>query len=460
MHDKTWQAYIIDGGLLGGYLSRILYTYGRSRILLALQTGIQIGEMVLEDQPSGEIYHFGVPAAGQSPAVIKIKDKKAWGRIFLTLDLGFSEAYMKSEVDSPDLKSVFDIWLNNRQTLDGISSIASAVSGYFSAAMITLCGRQSIKMAKWNVEIAYDTSNDFYRCFLSQDMMYSCALWDGDDDGGVRGDIERHDSDVYALERAQQRKIAHILSKARVQAGDHILEIGSGWGALAISAAKMGCTVETVTLSSQQKHMVEARAKAEGVEKSVHVHLTDYRQLPSSFAGSFDAFISCEMIEAVGPAHRSTYFKMIDWALKKRRGTVVITATSQPEFRFSMFQSNCFARHYHWPNTFLPSATALPGWVQSATPGRLVLVNLEDHNMHYPRTLREWNRRLELNFHGDIVERLQKEYPQLNDLQNLESFRRKWKYMFAYAEAGYAKGYTSLNCWTFTRPENIGQKCD
>lgn len=152
-------------------------------------------------------------------------------------------------------------------------------------------------------------------------------------------------------------------------------------------------------------------------------------------------------------------------------------------------RSDCFARHYHWPNTFFPSATALPNWIQSAIPGKLVLESIEDHGIRrcpislsvrrsddsvpdYPRTLREWARyiyshspeglnliqnapcyrRLNKNFIEGTVSKLQDQYPQLKDPHNLEAFKRKWLYMFAYAEDGYARAYTSLNCWTFTRP--------
>ncbi|PIL24608.1 hypothetical protein GSI_12492 [Ganoderma sinense ZZ0214-1] len=149
----------------------------------------------------------------------------------------------------------------------------------------------------------------------------------------------------------------------------------------------------------------------------------------------------------------------MDWALKEDRATMVITATSQPEFRYTDYQPNDFARHYHWPNCHLPSATSLPNSVQEAVPGRFVFHHLEDHGIHYPRTLREWARRLDQNFKGEVVEELQERYPQLCDPDNLAAFKRKWHYMFVYAEVGYARSYTALNCWTFTRPENVAEIC-
>ncbi|OBZ79890.1 Tuberculostearic acid methyltransferase UfaA1 [Grifola frondosa] len=256
------------------------------------------------------------------------------------------------------------------------------------------------------------------------------------------------------------RKIRHVLAKARIAPGHRLLEIGTGWGAMAIEAARLGCIVDTVTLSSQQKLLTEERAASAGLSDRVRVHLLDYRQLPASFEGVFDSFVSCGMVEATGLNDHTTYFKVIDWALKKNKGAAVISATAQPEFRYSKFQPDDFARHYHWANTFLPNATYFPLAAQEAVQGRLVLHSVEDHGPHYPRTLREWGRRFEENFRGDVVSKVIEEQPGLADKQAMEAFKRKWKYMFEYAEAGYARAYTSLNCWTFARPEYVVECCD
>ena len=212
----------------------------------------------------------------------------------------------------------------------------------------------------------------------------------------------------------------------------------------------MGCDVDTITLSSQQMDMVKKVAALAGVSDRVRVHLCDYRQLPAEFKNAFDALIACEMIEvgasvdasaalccltevpiqAVGPKNMSEFFRMADWALKDHRAAMVITSTSRPESRYtpyqciltsclprlspcanySCFRTDDFARHYHWPNTHLPSATSLAVSVQEAVPGKFVLYNLEDQGareipyplrfggsltrslLDYPRTLREWGR--------------------------------------------------------------------
>ncbi|OCH84814.1 putative cyclopropane fatty acid synthase [Obba rivulosa] len=386
-----------------------------------------------------------------------IHSPDVWARVFLSYDIGLSEAYMQGEFDVSSLQSLLNLWLDNRVALAKFSSTISALFAYYSALAINCLGRQSLTMSRVNVEVAYDVSNELYQRFLSKEMMYSCAIW-GEEENGVRGDLT-HGPTPGDLEAAQLRKIRHILKKARLRPGDRLLEIGSGWGAMSLEAARMGCTVDTVTLSSEQKAMTEQRAQSAGLGERVRVHLCDYRQLPRNLENTFDALVSCEMIEAVGPRHYHEYFGVIDWALKKDRAAVVITSTAQPEHRYKDYQPDDFARHYHWPNTHLPSATSLAVAVQKVVPGKFVLESIEDHGIHYPRTLREWGRRLEKNWSHEIITHLQEKYPELRNKKNIEAFRRKWMYMFAYAEVGYARAYSSLNCWTWTRPENVSTLC-
>ena len=185
--------------------------------------------------------------------------------------------------------------------------------------------------------------------------MYSCALW-GEEEGGVRGDVISG-STPGDLEAAQQRKIHFVLQKARVGPGHRILEFGSGWGALAITAAvDYGCEVDTLTLSVEQKRLAEERIREAGVEDKVRVHLLDYREIPLEFEKAFDAFISIEMVEVrsltfachicstrpptqhVGAKYYNMYFKLIDFALKSRNATAVISSSTFPECRFTTYQ--------------------------------------------------------------------------------------------------------------------------
>ncbi|KAL1937279.1 hypothetical protein VTO73DRAFT_13888 [Trametes versicolor] len=458
LHASTLRSAIVSAGVLPNSIEAFLSAYGRASILSTLNRGILKGTLVVIDDDG--TYHFGQTASKESaPVVMHIHSARVWTRIILSNDLGVAEAFMEGEYTVSNLKGLLNLWLDNRTTLSGLSNILNSIFARCSALAINVLGHQSLGngMSRWNAEVAYDTSNAFFDCFLSKEMMYSCAIW-GDAEGGVHGDL-LSGSKPGDLEAAQQRKVATFLAKARVRPGDRLLEFGSGWGAMAIGAAKFGCLVDTITLSHEQHAMTVRRAAEAGVADRVRVHLCDYRELPPEFEHAFDALVSSEMLEAVGPRMLHTFFQKLDWALKPDRATVVLTATSQPEHRWSEYQPNDFARHYHWPNTHLPSPLSLANAAQEATPGKFVLHNLEDHGIHYPRTLREWGRRLEANFKGKVVAELQERYPQLRDAAALEAFKRKWQYMFTYAEVGYARAYTNLNCWTFTRPENPLSVC-
>ncbi|KAL1937271.1 hypothetical protein VTO73DRAFT_13880 [Trametes versicolor] len=454
LHESTLRSMIVSAGVLPSSIIALLNTYGRSRVFSTLSRGIVKGTLIVVDDDG--TYSFGQPASKETSTIVTmhVHNPRVWIRIILSNDLGVAEAYMQGEFTVSSLKDLLNLWLENRTTLSGLSSILSSFFSRCSALAINALGHQALGngMSRWNVEVAYDTSNALFECFLSKEMMYSCAIW-GEEEGGVRGDLISGPR-PGDLEAAQQRKIATILAKARIRPGNRLLEFGSGWGPMAIGAAKLGCIVDTVTLSREQRAMTERRAAEAGVADRVRVHLCDYRELPPEFAHAFDALVASEMVEAVGPRNLGTFFRTLDWALKRDRATVVLTATSQPEHRWSEYQPDDFARHYHWPNTHLPSPLSIANAAQEATPGKFVLHNLEDHGIHYPRTLREWARRFEANFKGPVVAELQERYPQLRDADALEAFKRKWRYMFTYAEVGYARAYTNLNCWTFTRPEN------
>ncbi|KAG6918496.1 hypothetical protein DXG01_013856 [Tephrocybe rancida] len=254
------------------------------------------------------------------------------------------------------------------------------------------------------------------------------------------------------------RKIRHVLNKARVKPGNRILEFGSGWGGLAIEAARSyGCEVDTLTLSIEQKTLAEERVRAAGLEGRVRVHLLDYREIPAEWEKAFDAFVSIEMLEHVGAKHYNTYFKLVDFALKSRNATAVVSASTFPESRYTGYQAEDFMRRYMWPNSCLPSATALITAAQVGSSNRFTLEGVENHAAHYPRTLREWGRRLDRNLSQDIIA---KDYPGLRERADYDAFKRKWHYLFAYAGAGFAKGYITCHMLTFIRPNDTPSRCD
>ncbi|KAF8554090.1 S-adenosyl-L-methionine-dependent methyltransferase [Imleria badia] len=431
----------------------LLFSYARSSVLAVLDKAITRGYLTVAD--SQGVYHFGTRSKGCNEVYLKVTNPDFWTRVLFSQDLGFSEAYMVGDVEVSSLKAVMDLWLDNECGMDGLSStithISSAISGFSNAFL-----GQTRSRARLNAIASYDQSNELFKAFLSKEMMYSCALW-SDAEGGVRGDLV--DSPFPGdLEAAQLRKIRYVLTKAKVKPGDRVLEFGSGWGGMAIEAARtFGCEVDTLTLSKEQKALAEERIKAAGLQDRIRVHLMDYREIPAEFEKAFDAFVSIEMLEHVGSKHYHTYFKLVDFALKSRNATAVVSASTFPESRYSSYQPEDFMRRYMWPNSCLPSATALIEGANTGSEGRFTLEGVENHAAHYPRTLREWGRRLETNVRQDL---LIKDYPALKDIHEYEAFKRKWQYLFAYAGAGFAKGYITCHMLTFTRPSDCPISCD
>ncbi|KAJ8514887.1 hypothetical protein ONZ45_g7617 [Pleurotus djamor] len=432
-----------------------LSSFARSSILSVLDSAISVGHLTISD--SQGIHCYGVRRKGANDVYITVVNDYFWTRLLLSGDLGFSEAYMIGDIQVDDLRGAMNLWLENQaamqETLSStLARISSAISGLYNGFL-----GQSHSQARLNVIASYDQSNQLFKAFLSKEMMYSCALW-GQAEGGVRGDLDFGLVAVGHLEAAQKRKIHHVLKKARVQPGHRILEFGSGWGGLAIEAARtFGCQVDTLTLSIQQKSLAEERIREAGLESQIRVHLLDYREIPPSFEKAFDAFISIEMLEHVGSKYYNTYFKLVDFALKDQGATVVVSASTFPEAKFSGYQAEDFMRKYMWPNSCLPSASALVGAMQVGSKGKFTLEGVENHAAHYPRTLREWSRRLEANLTQDLV---MKDYPELRDAKDYEAFKRKWMYLFAYAGAGFAKGYITCHMVTWIRENDTPELCD
>ncbi|KAI0094169.1 CFS1-like protein [Irpex rosettiformis] len=425
-------------------------------------------------------------------AVVRVHNPNFWSRIYTRHDLGLAEAYMHGDfLATPDeAKALLDLWIANRKNLDSLWSVSSWTMHRLSALYNFFFG-QSLSNAKLNVITGYDVDNQFFYKLLGSTVQYSSALWPDHIGGGVRGDLDglstsasKNPDDTTKsqwspqdLDDAQVFKLKTVLGKVRVRPGDRVLEFGTGWGSLAIEAAKMGCTVDTLTLSKEQRAGAVERIRKLGLQDKITVHLLDYRNLPREFEAKFDAFVSMEMVEHAGAKWLPTYFKIVDWALKPDRAAAFISATCTPDWRFTLYQYALFpphsfihsfthlitedyARKYHWPNTFCPSPTYLATVAAQSWPKKMALESIEDCSEHYPRTLREWARRLQSNWGPEMTKSLIERHPELANPESLAIFKRKWEYLFFYAEVGYARAYTHYTHFTFVRPENPRVLCD
>ncbi|KAJ7579880.1 S-adenosyl-L-methionine-dependent methyltransferase [Mycena floridula] len=430
-----------------------LIRIARNWIIYALRRGVVTGRLNISDS-------FGHQSFGQldkniEAAILTVTNDIFWLRILLSYDIGFSEAYMAGDFETPDLKKLLHLYVDNQASL---GQLASPVYRVLSAVNVfsTLFFSHGISKSVDNVA-GYNASNELYKAFLSSEMMYSCPIW-GYEEGGVRGDLEgcRAFGD---LEAAQAQKIAHILKKARLSSGKRVLEIGTGWGGLAIAAAKLGCTVDTITISTEQLAGARENIKRAGVQDKVRVHLMDYRHMPAEFSKAFDACISLEMLEAVGVLNMKVYLQQIDWALKDSDSMIVLTSTTYPESTYTPYQGNDFTRKYHWPNGVSPSATSLLEDFRKHVPRRFCVDSVEDLGDHYPRCLREWGRRFDENWTEKLSLSLTERHPQLQDARNMEMFRKKWHYMFIYMDVAYSRRWLGLTCWVMKRPGQDARIC-
>lgn len=365
-------------------------------------------------------------------------------------------------------------------TVGGITTYPSAV--FMKIASYAADSRvvNSVRNSVGNIRAHYDISNRMFASFLSKDMTYSSAIFpelDSDlndiapprrwtsDAGNVSSASSiaptyTQDDDEDPLEQAQLAKLRHIIKKAKIQRGHRVLEIGSGWGSFAMEAVRMtGCTVDTLTLSEQQKVLAEERIAKAGMKDSITVHLMDFRSTPAEWTHSFDRLVSIEMLEAVGKDYIEPYFQMIDRVLNEE-GVAVFQVITIPEARFESYQKSVdFIRKWIFPGGFLPSVSFVSECVQKGGSNRLVIDSVSNIGPHYARTLREWRNRFNQNFDRDIIPALRDEHPDMKET-DIAVFRRKWNFYWAYCIAGFQERILGDHIFTLTREGHSGFGCD
>ncbi|TCD69401.1 hypothetical protein EIP91_007748 [Steccherinum ochraceum] len=299
-------------------------------------------------------------------ASLTVLNPTFWMRICLTSDMGFAEAFMFGDIEVDNLINVFEIFVLNRTALSSMSSWLSKLFGSISGKITNSRFLGSLANTRSNISSHYDLSNEMYMGFLSKDMTYSSAIF-RDLDGDLADPLcpsispsEHADSDVAStdtklsghdyydstktddndpLYEGQMRKYDHLIKKADIRPGHRILEIGSGWGAFAIRIAQTipGTTIDTITLSSRQLELAEARIKEAGLQDRIRIYLMDYRSLPSEWEGAFDRMVSVEMMEHVGYHFFDVYWRQTSWALNKDTGAGVVQCITLPEARYETY---------------------------------------------------------------------------------------------------------------------------
>lgn len=396
-----------------------LFEHAATRAALAAFARIQRGSLTIRF-PDGRVRSFGDPSRGER-AVLNVHSWRLFARMATDSDIGFGESYTAGEWDSPDLVALMKLAIDNIAFVEyqsPVGRLAIPLRQWFR----WLTQRNTPTGSRRNIRDHYDLGNSFFNLFLDPTRTYSCALFE---------DAEE------SLEQAQRNKIRRLLDRARIEPGQHILEIGSGWGALAIEAIKnYGCRVTTITLSKEQKRYVEQLAREAGVADRLKVELRDYR----SMRGKFDRVVSCEMLEAVGHENLGRYFAAVDRLLKPN-GLAVIQVITMPDQRHEAYRrAGDWIQKHIFPGAVIPSLTAIANAMTRHS--KLMVESLENIGPHYAPTLRLWR---------EAYEARQAEVAKLGFD---EAFRRSWQYYFCYCEAAFQRRLLSDIHLVLTRPCN------
>ncbi|SDF34221.1 SAM-dependent methyltransferase [Pseudonocardia oroxyli] len=329
--------------------------------------------------------------------------------------IGFGEAYMVGDWTADDLPGLLEPFAATLSTL--IPPALQRLARRWVEARQPAEEANSLEGSRENIHRHYDLSNELFQLFLDETMSYSAAWFaPGSDD----------------LVAAQERKIDGILDLAGVAADQHILEIGTGWGGLAIRAARRGARVTTITISAEQAALAEQRIAAAGLADRVQVLLRDYREA----RGSYDAVVSVEMIEAVGEKYWPTYFAALDRLLKPG-GRVGLQAITMPDDRMRVARNDYTWIHkYVFPGGLIPSVESIE---RSLGDTSLHISERRSLGPDYARTLNHWNRRF------------QERWSEVAALGFDETFRRMWEFYLGYCEAGFRVGYLDVYQLSLTR---------
>jgi cyclopropane-fatty-acyl-phospholipid synthase len=360
---------------------------------------------LLVRHPDGQHIGLGGP-------VLDLHDPDAFHRRIGARGLiGFGESYLAGEWDAPDLVAVLTVLAGHATTLVP-APLQRLRRGW--AQRRPPAERNTPDAARGNISRHYDLSNDLFALFLDDTLSYSSALFRG------------FPATWTGLADAQRRKIDTLLDLAGVTAGSRVLEIGTGWGELALRAARRGAHVTSLTLSAEQRALAEDRIRAAGLADRVTVELCDYREA----RGRYDAVVSVEMIEAVGAEFWPVYFRTVERRLVPG-GRAALQAITMPHERMLATRNTyTWIQKYIFPGGLLPSVEAVAATVREHTG--LTLARRTAYGPHYAETLRLWRER--------FTERAE----EVDALGFDETFRRMWTFYLAYSEAGFRSGYLDV----------------
>jgi len=370
--------------------------------------------------PDGRVLGAGSPA---SPEFTVVRPAAFFARLGRDAKIGFGEAYMAGDWRAGSGTDLADLLTPFAARLTTLIPPALQRLRVLIDRRVPHDHENTPDGARTNIAAHYDLSNDLFAAFLDPTMTYSCAWFDNSEPIAA----------ATRLEEAQLRKTDGILDLAGVQAGTRMLEIGTGWGTLAIRAAQRGAHVTTITLSHEQMRLARERVEAAGVSGLAEVRVQDYREAE----GEYDAIVSVEMIEAVGQAYWPTYFAALDRLLAPGGKAAIQAITMDHERFLATRHSFSWIQRYIFPGGIIPSLHAVEDTLAAHTT--LHVTRQRELRPHYARTLRLWR------------ERFLGQWPHIHAQGFDETFRRMWEFYLAYSEAGFRSGYLGVSQLQLTR---------
>ena len=359
------------------------------------------GELVIRE--GRDTTCLGSPASDGLKVEVSVSDIRTYRMLLTGGSNGAAEAFMEGYWEVSDLTSLVRLLLRNRSELDAMEGGMASLAGAAAKIWHSL-NRNTKAGSRKNIAAHYDLGNEFFELFLDENLMYSSAVFETGEE---------------SLEEASLAKLERICRKLDLQPQDHLLEIGTGWGGMALYAAgRYGCKVTTTTISHEQYSATLARVKAAGLGRQINVLKQDYRDLE----GQYDKVVSIEMVEAVGHHYLDGYFAQVSHLLKPD-GLAVIQAITIEDSRYQQaLRSVDFIKRYIFPGSFIPCVSVLTG---SAAQAGLRLFNLEDIGPSYAQTLKIWHERFNQNL------------DQVRSQGFDERFIRMWQFYLGYCEGGF-----------------------
>ncbi|MAT94601.1 MAG: SAM-dependent methyltransferase [Halioglobus sp.] len=381
------------------------------RLLGKLETGS------LTVHEGSQSYRFGV--AHGPRAEVHVHDRAVYSQMAMGGSIAAGETYMRGYWSTPDIIQVTRLFCANMRVLERFDA-SQSLWVRLGLRVAHFFNRNTRSGSRDNIGAHYDLGNDFFALFLDPSMMYSSALFT---------------DPAQSLECASREKLDELCRQLELQPDDHLLEIGTGWGGMAVHAARYyGCRVTTTTISREQFDYARERVRQEGLQDRVTVLCQDYREL----RGRYDKLVSIEMIEAVGHEFYGEYFRTCS-ALLQPGGKMVIQAITMTDQRYEQARDSVdFIKRYIFPGGCLPSVAVIAQHLASDTD--MQMVHLRDITQDYAITLAHWRERF---------------LAQLQEVRSMgfsDEFIRMWEYYLAYCEGGFRERVIGTVQLAFAKP--------